>query len=46
MEAALLDTMYELPSIADLRRVIVTAEAIRGEGKPILEFAQARKKSA
>ncbi len=46
MEAALLDTMYELPSIADLRRVIVTAESIRGEGKPILEFAQARKKSA
>lgn len=46
MEAALLDTMYELPSIADLRRVIVTAETIRGEGKPILEFAQARKKSA
>ena len=45
MEAALLDTMYELPSITDLRRVIVTAEAIRGEGKPILEFAQARKKS-
>jgi len=46
METALLDIMYELPSIPDLRRVIVTAEAIRGEGKPILEFAQPRKKSA
>jgi len=46
MEAALLDIMYELPSIADLRRVIVTADVIRGEGKPILEFTQARKKSA
>lgn len=46
MEAALLDIMYELPSIPDLRKVIVTAEAIRGEGKPMLEFAQARKKTA
>ncbi len=46
METALLDIMYEIPSIPDLRRVIITAEAIRGEGKPILEFAQARKKSA
>jgi ATP-dependent protease Clp ATPase subunit len=46
MEAALLDILYELPSIPDLRRVIVTAEAIRGGGKPVLEFTQARKKSA
>lgn len=46
MEAALLDIMYELPSIPDLRKVIVTVEAIRGEGKPMLEFAQARKKTA
>jgi ATP-dependent Clp protease ATP-binding subunit ClpX len=46
LESALLETMYELPSITDLRRVTVTPEAIRGEGKPILEFAEARKKTA
>jgi ATP-dependent Clp protease ATP-binding subunit ClpX len=46
MEAALLDIMYELPSIPDLRRVIITADAIRGEAKPILEFAATQKKTA
>ena len=48
LERALLDTMYEVPSIPDLKKVIVTADVIRGTAKPFLEFAQDRqqKKSA
>jgi ATP-dependent Clp protease ATP-binding subunit ClpX len=47
MESALLDIMFDLPSIPNLSRVIITAQSIRSESKPILEYAQAsRRKSA
>jgi len=46
LEGALLDIMYELPSIPDLKRVVVTADAITGTAKPIQEFAAGQRKSA
>lgn len=46
LERALLDVMFELPSMESLKRVIVTADSVAGRARPILEFAKARKKSA
>lgn len=37
LEGVLLDVMYEIPSLSHVRRCIINAEAIRGQGKPILE---------
>lgn len=39
LEDVLLDTMYELPSLENLQKVIVDAKAISKEGQPILIFA-------
>ena len=36
IEEVLLDVMYEIPSRTDVRRVVVTAEAIEGKVKPLL----------
>src|SRR5207245_3023889 len=36
IEEVLLDVMYEIPSRADVRKVVVTAEAIEGKGNPLL----------
>jgi len=36
IEDVLLDVMYEIPSRTDVRRVIVTADAIERKSKPIL----------
>src|SRR6267142_1949836 len=36
IEEVLLDVMYEIPSRADVRRVVVTPEAIEGKAKPLL----------
>src|SRR6266571_3034 len=36
IEEVLLDVMYEIPSRADVRKVVVTAEAIEGKAKPLL----------
>jgi ATP-dependent Clp protease ATP-binding subunit ClpX len=46
MERALLDTMYEVPSMPNLKKVTVTADVILGNAKPYLGFARERKKSA
>jgi ATP-dependent Clp protease ATP-binding subunit ClpX len=37
IEDVLLDVMYEIPSRADIRRCVVTADVIRGRSGPILE---------
>jgi ATP-dependent Clp protease ATP-binding subunit ClpX len=37
IEDVLLDVMYEIPSRADIKRCLVTADVIRGNGHPILE---------
>jgi ATP-dependent Clp protease ATP-binding subunit ClpX len=36
IEEVLLDVMYEIPSRADVRKVVVTAEAIEGKANPLL----------
>ncbi|HLU00483.1 MAG TPA: ATP-dependent Clp protease ATP-binding subunit ClpX [Burkholderiaceae bacterium] len=36
VELALLDTMYELPSLGNVKKVVVDENAVTGTGKPIL----------
>jgi len=36
IEEVLLDVMYEIPSRTDVRKVVVTPEAIEGKAKPLL----------
>jgi ATP-dependent Clp protease ATP-binding subunit ClpX len=48
LERALLDTMYEVPSIPNLKKIVVSANVINDNAKPYFEFArnQKQKKSA
>ena len=38
VEGVLLDTMYELPSMSDVSKVVIDETVIRGESKPILIY--------
>lgn len=40
LESALLDTMYELPTQGNIKRVVLDEAAITGEGKPLLVYAE------
>jgi len=44
MEGMLLDTMYDLPDMEDVEKVIVNADVVNGEAQP--EFVKADKKKA
>ncbi|MEW5874284.1 MAG: ATP-dependent Clp protease ATP-binding subunit ClpX [Candidatus Zixiibacteriota bacterium] len=46
LERALLDTMYEIPSLPNLRKVTITADVVNGLAKPILELRDEQRKSA
>ena len=37
IETTLLDVMFEIPSRPDIRKVVVTPEAIRGESRPLIK---------
>ena len=39
MEETMMDTMFEIPSESLVRKCIITKDAVEGNGKPILEFA-------
>ncbi len=39
LESALLDTMYELPTQGNIKRVVLDEAAINGEGQPLLVYA-------
>jgi len=39
LESALLDTMYELPTQGNIKRVVLDDSAINGDGKPLLVYA-------
>jgi ATP-dependent Clp protease ATP-binding subunit ClpX len=39
LESALLDTMYELPTQGNIKRVVLDQSAITGESKPLLIYA-------
>jgi ATP-dependent Clp protease ATP-binding subunit ClpX len=38
LEGTLLDTMYELPSLRDVEKVVIDDNAIDGEGKPLIMY--------
>ena len=38
VEAVLLDTMYDLPSMTNVSKVVIDEAVIRGESKPILIY--------
>lgn len=42
VEQALLDTMYELPSLKNVAQVILDENAITGNGEPVLVYDQNR----
>jgi ATP-dependent Clp protease ATP-binding subunit ClpX len=44
LEQVMLDVMYDLPSNEKVAKCIVTKEAITGEGRPILEEGERKKK--
>ncbi|WP_137166377.1 ATP-dependent protease ATP-binding subunit ClpX [Salinimonas lutimaris] len=46
VEAILLDTMYDLPSADDVKKVVIDETVIRGESKPILIYGNADNKKA
>ena len=46
LEQVLLDVMYDLPSQANLSRVIVDEATIANDGKPLLMFAEQPKVAA
>ena len=46
LEQVLLDVMYDLPSLANLSRVIVDESTIANDGKPLLMFADTPKVAA
>ena len=43
LESALLDTMYELPGIEGVTKVVIDEHTIRGEGKPLMIYADTAK---
>jgi len=43
LEQVLLDVMYDLPSLANLSRVVVDESTITNDGKPLLMFTDAQK---
>ncbi|MEW9798720.1 ATP-dependent protease ATP-binding subunit ClpX [Alteromonas sp. CYL-A6] len=46
VEAVLLDTMYELPSMDNVSKVVIDETVIKGESKPILIYHNDEKKAA
>jgi ATP-dependent Clp protease ATP-binding subunit ClpX len=46
MEQVLLDTMYDLPSMQDVSKVVVDGSVISGENKPFLIYRGAAPKQA
>jgi ATP-dependent Clp protease ATP-binding subunit ClpX len=38
LEKSLLDTMYEVPSVENLEKVVLDASCINGDSKPLLVY--------
>ncbi len=45
MEDILLDTMFDLPSYEGVEEVVINAEAVNGDAKPLLAYAERRDKA-
>jgi len=46
VEAVLLDTMYELPSLENVSKIVVDENTIKGESKPIVIYDSKQEKTA
>jgi len=46
MEKVLLDTMYDIPSIPDVSKVVIDASVVNGESQPYLIYTQSDLKAA
>ncbi|MBT1065679.1 ATP-dependent protease ATP-binding subunit ClpX [Bowmanella sp. Y26] len=46
VEGVLLETMYELPAMTNVSKVVIDESVIRGESKPILIYDNAKEKKA
>ena len=46
MEQVLLDTMYDLPSMSNVGKVVLDGSVIRGENKPFLIYDGLEKQAA
>lgn len=46
VEAVLLDTMYDLPSMENVSKIVIDESVIKGESKPILMYKNEEKKAA
>ena len=44
MEGILLDTMFDLPSLEGVEEVVVNAEVVNGDAKPLYIYSKARSK--
>ncbi len=43
LEQILLDTMFELPSLSNVNKVVIDESAINGDGRPLLIYGEAQK---
>lgn len=46
LEHALMDVMYDLPSLSNVQRVVIDESTIQGEGKPLMLYSEASEKAA
>ena len=46
LEHALLDTMYDLPSLEDIQKVVVDENVIKGDSEPLMIYEQAEQAAA
>jgi ATP-dependent Clp protease ATP-binding subunit ClpX len=40
LEGALMDVMYDLPSLRNVQKVVIDESSIQGQGKPLLVYKQ------
>ena len=43
LESVLLDTMYDLPSMENVSKVVIDGSVIKGDSAPILVYSEQRK---
>jgi ATP-dependent Clp protease ATP-binding subunit ClpX len=46
LEASLLDVMYELPSLSNVKRVVLDESAVEGKSEPLLVYEETQTRSA
>ena len=46
LESVLLDTMYDIPSMEDVSKVVIDESVIRGESEPLLVYNSSEQRKA